>query len=78
MSALLRPVYIAGQEPIPFTASFGVAALTRGSTEEPMRADMLLRQADVMMYRSKRDGRNRVTAPAAQRVALQSPAGAIP
>jgi two-component system cell cycle response regulator len=69
-----KPVYIAAdKEPVTVTASFGVAALRRGSTKEPARADMLLRDADVMMYRSKRDGRNRVTAPVREQTALQSP-----
>jgi diguanylate cyclase (GGDEF)-like protein len=52
---------LAAGTPITFTASFGVAALRRGSTDEQLSADTLLREADALMYRSKRDGRNRVT-----------------
>ncbi len=42
------------------TASFGVAALAAGGTIADA-AESLLRQADGALYRSKNDGRNRVT-----------------
>lgn len=40
------------------TASFGVAALTLGSEED---SDVVLGRADKALYRSKQEGRNRVT-----------------
>ena len=44
-----------------FTASFGVAALDAGTGPNGAAAEALLRQADAALYRSKREGRNRVT-----------------
>ena len=42
-----------------FTASFGVAGGRRGT--ETADSPILLARADLALYQSKRDGRNRVT-----------------
>ncbi len=44
-----------------FTASFGVAALAAGVGPSGAAAEALLRHADAALYRSKREGRDRVT-----------------
>ena len=44
---------------VDFTASFGVAGGRRGA--ETADSPILLARADLALYQSKRDGRNRVT-----------------
>ena len=44
------------------TASFGLCSLTRAPGGEARLAQKMLKVADLALYRSKRDGRNRVTA----------------
>jgi two-component system cell cycle response regulator len=50
---------------ISFTASIGVACFQPASNREPVSVESLLAQLDANMYRSKQEGRNRVTLPAA-------------
>ena len=47
--------------PLTVTASFGVAALDAGAEPVGAAAESLLRHADAALYRSKHEGRNRVT-----------------
>lgn len=59
-AALEAHVFEWDRKPIRLTASFGVCS-TSSSTE---RAESLLTRADNLLYRSKREGRNRVSADA--------------
>ena len=53
--------YTTAAGPLTVTASFGVAALDMGSEPVGAAAESLLRHADAALYRSKHEGRNRVT-----------------
>jgi len=53
--------YATDAGPLTVTASFGVAALDVGSEPVGAAAESLLRHADAALYRSKHEGRNRVT-----------------
>jgi GGDEF domain-containing protein len=56
--AMIAQTLVTGVER-PITASFGVSAFP----EHALDADALMRSADRALYTSKREGRNRVTAP---------------
>lgn len=53
---MAQPFAVEGRE-VRITVSIGVATLVQG-----MQADQLYKSADEMLYRAKRDGRNRVSA----------------
>ena len=53
-----RLIHAGGEEPIPTTASFGVAAFSA-----PATAEAVLAAADSALYAAKRGGKNRVASP---------------
>ena len=52
----------AGKKSLDVTASFGLCGLDQVPVREPQLAQRVLKIADAALYRSKNDGRNRVTA----------------
>jgi diguanylate cyclase (GGDEF)-like protein len=52
----------AGKKNLDVTASFGLCGLDLVPVREPQLAQRVLKLADAALYRSKNDGRNRVTA----------------
>jgi diguanylate cyclase (GGDEF)-like protein len=57
-----RTAFKAGSENIRVTASFGLCGMDRVPAGERRLAERMLKIADAALYRSKHDGRNRVTA----------------
>lgn len=50
-----------GETVPPFTMSIGIASLRDGRSTVPALADQLVARADAALYRSKKNGRNRIT-----------------
>ena len=61
MSVAERPFELGAGLPLPVTVSVGVA-LNESDADSP---EMILKRADVALYRAKREGRNRVVFDAA-------------
>src|SRR5262249_5339803 len=60
--AVARVAFKATSKSLQVTASFGLCGMDRVPLGEPRLADRVLKIADAALYRSKNDGRNRVTA----------------
>jgi two-component system cell cycle response regulator len=63
-AAIGNAVFKAADKTLPVTASFGVCGMDRVPAGERRLAERVLKIADAALYRSKNDGRNRVTAAA--------------
>jgi two-component system, cell cycle response regulator len=61
-AAVGQTTFVSGNKKIQVTASFGLCAIERISAGERRLAERMLKVADAALYRSKSDGRNRVTA----------------
>jgi len=57
-----QDVFKATGKTVRVTASFGLCGVNRVSAGERRLAERMLKVADAALYRSKKDGRNRVTA----------------
>ncbi len=68
-AAVAGAAFKAVNKPLQVTASFGLCGLERVPVGEPRLPERILKVADAALYRSKNDGRNRVTA-----AALKTPA----
>jgi len=60
--AIEQASFTIDKKKVSVTASFGLCGMDRVPSRESKVADQVLRIADAALYRSKRDGRNRVTA----------------
>jgi len=61
-AAVGGPAFKAANKSLQVTASFGVCGMDKVPLGEPRLAERVLKIADAALYRSKNDGRNRVTA----------------
>jgi diguanylate cyclase (GGDEF)-like protein len=63
-AAVAGAAFKATNKTLQVTASFGLCGLEKVPVGEPRLAERILKIADAALYRSKNDGRNRVTAAA--------------
>jgi two-component system cell cycle response regulator len=62
--AIAQAPFKIGTLDVNVTASFGLCAMDGVREDDPRMAERMLKAADAALYRSKHDGRNRVTATA--------------